>query len=881
MFSAIMRFMRNNNVLPRISDTERQALEAGTVWIDGQIFSGNPDFTAILKAPYNTLSQEEREFLEGPAEELCRMTDRYEIEQTRRVPEPVLDFIKQQGFMGLLIPKEYGGKGFSTLAISTIMSKVNPYCPPMGTFVVIPNSLGAGELLVHYGTEKQKQEYLPKLASGEYVPCFGLTESGAGSDAASIKAEGVVFRDDDGKPQIRLNFRKRYITLAPVANLISLAFQLHDPENLLGQGENPGITVIMLHKGTKGLENGDHHIPIGTGFYNGPIIGKDVIASPEQIIGGPECAGQGWRMLMEQLAGGRAVSLPAGAIGGMKTVAATTGAYSMVRHQFGIPIGLMEGVQERVARVATFAYLFEGARVFSCSAIDGGEQPPVVSALLKSSSTEYMQKAAIDGMDVFSGAGVMQGPSNVLSSGYVSAPVSITVEGANIMTRTLITFGQGATRCHPYALPLVRAVEEDNVGVFRAKLLGWLWHTTSNWLRLKIRSLTRGFTAGSPVPGPTSTYYSRLSWAATRFALLTDLALYFIGGRLKARGNLTGRYADALTWQVLAISALRRFEAEGRRQEDLPLVQYTCEYALHQIQEAFEGIHANFDAPLVGWWLRGPAAFFLRINPLSRGPSDKLISTAAGTVQELNDQFRRLTNDLAEIDENEPGTGKLMKAFRLHSEALPAMAKIREAQKRRDLPGGHAYAVIDPALAADVINKSEADLLRKADKAAQEAVEVDVFKPADYFRDKVPKTSAGPARKSGTKAAAAKKTANKKAADSTGKKVVSKKATSKKATAKKPAAKKPAAGSAAAKKATTSGKSVAKKPAARKSASAPKEKSAIAESAAVSSPESSDNAPGTVTSSPATPSGKAASPAKPAYAEPNTETTESEDSGRN
>ncbi|MGM0631951.1 MAG: acyl-CoA dehydrogenase family protein, partial [Pseudomonadota bacterium] len=324
MFSLIMKVMRDQKMLPRISDTERQALEAGTVWIDGQIFSGNPNFRSMLEQPYDALNEEERAFLEGPAEQLCLMTDAYEVVRTRRVPESVLQYIKDQGFMGLLIPKEYGGKGFSTLAISTIMAKVNAYCPPMGTFVVIPNSLGAAELLLHYGTEEQRQAYLPKLASGEYVPCFGLTELMAGSDAASIRAEGEVFKGEDGTPQLRLNFEKRYITLAPAANLISLAFQLHDPDNLLGKGEYPGITVAMLHKGTRGLRTGDHHDPIGLGFYNGPIVGKDVVVPAEQIIGGPDYAGQGWRMLMEQLAGGRAISLPAGAIGGMKAVAAST-----------------------------------------------------------------------------------------------------------------------------------------------------------------------------------------------------------------------------------------------------------------------------------------------------------------------------------------------------------------------------------------------------------------------------------------------------------------------------------------------------------------------------------------------------------------------------
>jgi acyl-CoA dehydrogenase len=508
---------------------------------------------------------------------------------------------------------------------------------------------------------------------------------------------------------------------------------MHDPENLLGKGEYPGITVIMLHKGTPGLHNGDHHLPIGLSFYNGPIIGDNVIASPEQIIGGPNYAGQGWRMLMEQLAGGRAVSLPAGAIGGMKLIAAATGAYSVIRHQFGIPIGLMEGVQEKIARIAAFTYMFEGARVYSCSALDNGEQPPVISALLKSSSTEYTQKAIVDGMDVFSGSGVMQGPNNILGGGYSSAPVSITVEGANIMTRTLITFGQGATRCHPYALPLVKAVENNDAAAFRKNLLGWIWHTTSNYFRAKVRGLTRGFSAGSPESGAVATYYRRLAWASSRYALLADLALYLIGSKLKAKGSLGGRFADALTYQVLALSALRRFKAEGSRAEDLPVLAYSCEYALAKIQDAFEGIHANFDVPFVGWWLRGPASVFLRLNPLSRGPSDRLIPKVAGSLQLMNEQYKRMTDGIAPVDENGPGMGRLMKAFRLHTEVEPIKKKIAKAQRARELPRGMAYDLVDLALSSKVITQTEAAQLKEANAAAMAAIEVDVFKPEDYF----------------------------------------------------------------------------------------------------------------------------------------------------
>jgi len=735
MFQRLMKFMQERQMLPRISDTERLALEAGTVWIDGEFFSGRPDFARMLAEPYAQPNAEERAFLDGPAEELCRMVDPYEVARTRRVPDHVLEFIKQQGFMGLLIPKEYGGRGFSTVALSAVMAKVNGHSAPMGTFVVIPNSLGAGELLVHYGTEAQKSAYLPKLASGEYVPCFGLTELTAGSDAASIKAEGMVFADDAGDTRIRLNFAKRYITLAPVANLISLAFSLHDPEDLLGQGEHPGITVAMLHRDIPGLTIGDHHQPIGDGFYNGPISGKDVVIEPDAIIGGPEYAGQGWRMLMEQLAGGRAVSLPAGAIASMKRVAAMTGPYSMLRSQFGFPIGLMEGVQTKVAEIAAMTYLFEATRVYACSALDNGEKPPVVSALLKSSSTEYAQKLAIHGMDVLAGAGVMQGPNNVVANAYSSAPVSITVEGANIMTRTLIIFGQGATRCHPHALALVNAVETNDVDTFRTELLGWLKHTATNWLRTTILSLTRAVFVQPPVSGPTATYYRRLSWASARFALLADLAMYLIGSKLKAKGNLSGRFADALTWQVLAVATLRRFEAEGRRQEDLPLVQYACEYALARIQEAFEGIHANFDAPVVGWWLRHPAALFLRMNRLSEGPSDRLIPAVAGAIQSHDDQYRRLTEGLATVEEGPTGAGCMLRAFRLHHEATALRKRIHHARKSQDLPDGSEYEIVDAALEAGIVNDAEAQQLRDAHAAVLAVWEVDVFKPEDYFRE--------------------------------------------------------------------------------------------------------------------------------------------------
>lgn len=733
MFALLMNWMKANKLLPQISDTERQALEAGKVWIDGGFFAGNPDFKKILAENYNQLPAEEQAFLDGPVEQLCRMIDRYEIGRTKRIPEEVLEFIKKSGMMGFLIPKQYGGKQFSTLGISTILAKIGPVNATAGTFVVIPSSLGAAELIIHYGTQAQKDHYLPKLASGEYIPCFGLTEPTAGSDAASIKAEGLVFKDGDGSLKIRLNFRKRFITLAPIANLATIACHLHDPQKLLGKGEHVGITCVLVHQGTPGFSNGDHHDPIGDPFYNGPLLGKDVVVPLSNIIGGEAGAGQGWRMLMEQLAGGRMVSLPAGAVGGAKAVAAVTGPYSMVRQQFGIPIGKMEGVEDKVGKIAALTYMLDGARIFGCSAVDSGIQPPVVSAVMKAYTTEISRELVADGMDVFSGAGVMQGPNNLLGMGYKSAPVAITVEGANIMTRTLMIFGQGATRCHPYALKVVKGVEESNVALFRANLLGWIGHFLFNILRGTVRYLTRGWSAGSPVGGPTAKYYRRLAWSATRFAVLTDLAMFTIGGKLKVRGKLTGRYADVLAWQILATGALRRYEAEGRKQEDLPLLHYSVQYALARIQEAFSGIYANFGGGLLGFWLRTVGGLMLRLNPLGHLPGDRLSHQAAQAIQRNGQQFRRLTRDVFLPADESLGAGRLLKAFRLVGESAPVLEKIHAAQKAGKLPRGTPEELAQDAANQQLISSDEAALVRRAYAARLEAIEVDVFTPEQYF----------------------------------------------------------------------------------------------------------------------------------------------------
>lgn len=748
MFSMILNKLDKAKVLPRISDTERQALNAGTVWIDGELFSGNPDFQSMMDEAYPALSADEQAFLDGPVEELLQRVDTWELNNTRRVPDEIWSFLRENGFFGLIIPREYGGSGFSTLARSAVMMKTTQL-GPVGTLVVIPNTLGAAELIMGYGTEAQKSQYLPKLASGEYVPCFGLTEPTAGSDAASIRAEGEVFKGDDGQPKLRLDFTKRYITLAPVANLVSLACSLHDPDNLLGGGEHPGITVVLLEKGAEGLHLGDHHLPIGA-FDNGPIYGENVVVPADNIIGGPENAGQGWRMLMEQLGGGRAVSLPASGVASAKASASAMGPYSMVREQFGIPIGRMEGVTAKVARSAALAYVLESSRVYVCAGVDAGHHPPVISAILKQQTTELGQQLLIDGMDVMAGAGVMQGPNNILGAGYIGAPVSITVEGANILTRTLMIFGQGAVRCHPYALDTLGALENKDVPAFRKALLGWMGHSIANFGRGIIRGLTRGATVKTPVSDETSRYFKKLGWASTRFAFLTDLAMFCVGGKLKQRGQLSGRFSDALSWMVFGVTTLRRFQAEGANKEDLPVVHWALKYCLLEIQRAFEGIYANFDTPVIGWLLRYPGRFLLKVNPLSSGPSDAEDRHVAAAIQKPGEQYKRIAlGGLGSPRDEDQGMGRLLHAWRLISASAEPLTRVKKAMRHGQIKAPGVLEALEPAVTENVITDTEARAIREAENARLAAIQVDVFDKEDYYRDSLASEPSSQGDKSG------------------------------------------------------------------------------------------------------------------------------------
>ena len=726
MFRSLANTLRRAGVVPKMSDTERAALDAGDTWLEADLFAGRYDANRALAEPYPDLTDEERAFLDGPVEEVCRAIDPQELERTRELPERVWRLLKEHRFFGLAFPKEYGGHEFSALAQSTIFGKLGSRSMPLSSVVLIPNSVGPGELLLEVGTQEQRDYYLPRLARGDEIPCFALTEPNAGSDAASLTSKGVVFKDSDGELKIRLDWEKRYITLAPISTLLGLAVRLYDPDRLIGEEEDLGITCVMVPTDLPGVEIGRRHDPMGIPFPNGPTSGRDVVVGIDQIIGGRKYAGKGWQMLMEALSGGRAVSLPAQATAGAKSVAHITGAYAVVRRQFGLPIGRFEGVEEALARIAGKTYLLEAARVFTCGALASGHRPAVVSAMIKYNATATSREVVTDGMDVLGGAAICRGPRNLIAQGWTTTPIGITVEGANILTRTLIVFGQGALRCHPHLHDLSEGIRTGDVPRFRRAFLGQIAHVTGLTVRGAFHTLTRGLFAGSAGSADPRLrrYHRRLAWSSVRYAFWANLTLLLVGGKLKFRGQLTGRFADALSWMYLTLASLRRFEAEGRQDEDLPLARWSAEYGLHRVQESFEGILANLGGPL-GWLWRGPARWMVRLSPVGRESSDTTGSHAAQAILNTDARRDRLTNGLYV----HPGSHRahLEETFRLSLEADPHEQAVRRAQRKGSLPDGDLLSALDVAVDVGVIDASGAELVRRAVAARDEAVKVDDF----------------------------------------------------------------------------------------------------------------------------------------------------------
>jgi acyl-CoA dehydrogenase len=730
----LLRTINRLGIMPAISETERTAIEAGTVWIEGELFSGRPNFDRILNESYPALTPEESAFLEGPVEELCQMADEWSTAQARDLPQEVWDFIKDQRLFGMIIPRKYGGLGFSALANSAVVAKLASRNGVASTTVMVPNSLGPAELLIHYGTEQQKNHYLPRLARGEDIPAFALTEPNAGSDAGSIASTGDVFRGEDGELYLRLNWEKRYITLASISTVLGLAFRMRDPDNLLGGTTDLGITCALVPTDIPGVEVGRRHDPLGVPFYNSPTTGVDVVLPLDSaVIGGREGIGQGWRMLMESLAAGRGISLPASATGSVKLTARTASAHARVRQQFGLPIGKFEGVEEPLARIGGYLYTLDAARHFTCGAIMQGAKPAVVTAMTKYTFTELARETVNDGMDILGGNGISRGPRNLLAGIYQGAPIAITVEGANILTRTLMVFGQGAIRCHPYAYREIQALAENDVDGFDKAFWSHVGHVVVNAFRSLGLGLTRGLIAPAPVSGFPRRYWQRLAWASASFAFLADLAMASLGGDLKRKEKLTGRFADIFSWMYLGSAVLRRFEAEGRIEADRPFVAWAMEQAFWRIQQGFDGIYDNLEVPGLTWWLRGPGSAWNRFNRIGAYPADDLGQSVAQALQVPGDQRERLMAGMFVPADPEEALGRLERALNLVYLAESVEHKIKDAIRSKKLPRKlPSDQLVAQAIAAGVISGAEAALLGDANDARNDAIQVDAFTLEEY-----------------------------------------------------------------------------------------------------------------------------------------------------
>jgi acyl-CoA dehydrogenase len=722
-------------LLPPMSQTEKEALEAGTVWWDGELFTGAPRWQKLLAAKPPQLSSEEQAFLDGPCEELCRMLDEWNISHVRAdLPPQVWEFLKSRGFFAMIIPKRYGGLEFSAYAHSCVLVKISSRSPVASSTVAVPNSLGPAELLNHYGTEQQKNYYLPRLARGEEVPCFALTGPRAGSDAGSIPDTGIVCRGMWGGSEVlglRLNFSKRYITLAPVATVIGLAFRMFDPEQLLGTRTDIGITCALIPRNTPGVSIGRRHFPLNVPFQNGPIQGRDVFVPLDSIIGGAAMAGSGWRMLVEQLSVGRCISLPSNTTGAAKAAVWATGAYARIRTQFNTPVSRFEGVETVIARMTGLTYTIDAARSVTAGAIDGGERPSVPSAMLKYHATEMGRQVANDAMDVHGGKGICLGPKNYLGRGYQIVPVAITVEGANLLTRNLIIFGQGAVRCHPFVLREMTAARNPDrkagVEAFDQALFGHIGFTISNAVRSLIMALTHARFTRPPVHGPTARYYQHVMRFSASFAFAVDVAMLSLGGYLKKKEGLSARLGDVLSCMYLASMVLKHHENQGRPQEELPVVEWACRNLLYHAQEQLHGFLRNFPNRLLAGVMR--ALIFPR-GRTYYAPGDRLGRSVAALVTNPTQSRERFGQFIYKTLEPGNPLALLQEALLLAVQLEPLEKRIRvEGVKTGKLTALDQPGRIQQALAAGIISETEAAALRDYDRKVMDIVNVDDFQP--------------------------------------------------------------------------------------------------------------------------------------------------------
>ncbi|TRY30192.1 acyl-CoA dehydrogenase FadE [Aliiglaciecola sp. M165] len=742
-------------IMPEMSRTEQEAIDAGTVWWDGEIFSGDPNWSALHGIIQPRLSDEEQAFLDGPVEEVCRMVDEWDVHHDRADLSPeTWQFLKDNKFFAMIIKKEYGGLEFSAYAQSRILQKLSGCNAVLATTVGVPNSLGPGELLQHYGTKEQQDHYLPRLAEGEEIPCFALTGREAGSDAGAIPDLGIVCKGQWQGEEVlgmRLTFEKRYITLAPVATVVGLAFKLFDPEGLLGGEEDLGITCALIPRDTDGLEIGNRHFPLNVPFQNGPLKGTDIFVPIDYIIGGADMAGQGWRMLVECLSVGRCITLPSTSAGGAKTMALATGAYARIRRQFKMPVGKMEGIEEMLGRIGGNAYMMDAVTSLSTNGVDMGEKPSVISAICKYHLTEKMRSVVNDAMDVHGGKGIMLGPNNYLGRAYQGAPIAITVEGANILTRNMMIYGQGAIRCHPFVLKEMYAAGNQDRGQgleeFDEAIFGHIGFAMSNFFRSLWFSFTGARTADAPFSDETAKYYRAMKRYSSNMALLSDVAMGVLGGELKRRERLSARLGDILSYLYLGSAVLKKFDEQGRLKDDLPLMHWAMQDCLFELEKAMEELLQNFPNKALGVFLK------VVIMPFGKSfsrPSDELDHQIATILQTPSDTRNRLAEGQYTGRDEGNAMGKLEQILDDVLAAEPLYDKVCDAAGER-FPFTQLDEVGQKGLALGVLTDEEAALMNRAEQGRLDTINVDDFKPEELMADK---SLAKPKRKSRSKKAA-------------------------------------------------------------------------------------------------------------------------------
>ncbi|MGK3126245.1 acyl-CoA dehydrogenase FadE [Candidatus Pantoea formicae] len=716
-------------VMPPMSRTEKEAIDAGTTWWEGDLFRGKPDWQKLHNYPQPRLTEEEQAFLEGPVEEACRLANDFQItHELADLPPELWAYLKQHRFFAMIIKKEYGGLEFSAYAQARVLQKLAGVSGILAITVGVPNSLGPGELLQHYGTDEQKDHYLPRLARGDEIPCFALTSPEAGSDAGAIPDTGVVCMGDWQGQQVlgmRLTWNKRYITLAPIATVLGLAFKLSDPDHLLGETEELGITCALIPTQTPGVEIGHRHFPLNVPFQNGPTRGKDIFVPIDFIIGGPAMAGQGWRMLVECLSVGRGITLPSNSTGSLKSIALATGAYAHIRRQFKVSIGKMEGIEEPLARIAGNAYVMDAAATLITSGIMLGEKPAVLSAIVKYHCTHRGQRAIIDAMDIAGGKGIMLGENNFLARAYQGAPIAITVEGANILTRSMIIFGQGAIRCHPWVLEEMNAAAKNDLVAFDRALFSHIGHVGSNKIRSLWLGLTGGRTSASPTRDVTRRYYQQLNRLSANLALLSDVSMAVLGGSLKRRERISARLGDVLSQMYLASATLKRYDDEGRNEADLPLVHWGVQDALHQAEVAMDDLLRNFPNRLVAGALRMVIFAGGRHCP---APSDKLDHKLAKLLQLPSATRTRLGRGMYLTPSEHNPAGQLEQALQDVMAAEVIHERLCQQQKKH-LSFTRLDALAQRALKEGWIDESEAKILTRAEASRLKAINVDEFAP--------------------------------------------------------------------------------------------------------------------------------------------------------